>query len=213
MWEWQPDLGSPHAQRTQVRAPAPRVSSVGPPAHAGPGPTHWGGLWLSPEQRRRQGDQEWRVECCTWGGSTSRKKPLPPLGSHLDLGEDFRQISVNSEGDRGLSEQLASGLGQLTQLQPGSPVPGAQETSSKSVLIQHRILPRRLVWPALLLSGTGPKLPFSTPFLSLVLLTNLPPWSPSFQLYYEFSRWLVSLSALNSMLCGTPFILRVPVSI
>lgn len=135
-----------------------------------------------------QGDQEWRVECCTWGGSTSIKKPLPPLGSHLDLGEGFRQISVNSEGDRGISEQLASGLGQLTQLQPGGPVPGAQETSSKSALTQHRFLPRRLVWPALLLSGTGPKLPFSPPLLSLALLTNLPPWSPSLQLYYEFSR-------------------------
>lgn len=42
--------------------------------------------------------------------------PFLPSGSYLDLPEGFRQISVNSEGDLGILEPVALGLGQLLQL-------------------------------------------------------------------------------------------------
>lgn len=51
-WERHPDMGSPATQGPQVHVPAPRVSSAGPPAHAGLELCHWEGLWLSPEERR-----------------------------------------------------------------------------------------------------------------------------------------------------------------
>lgn len=44
------------------------------------------------------------------------RTPFLPLGSYLDLHEGFQQISVYSEGDLGVLEQVALGLGQLPQL-------------------------------------------------------------------------------------------------
>lgn len=57
-----------------------------------------------------------------WGADPLlERSPFLLLGSHLDLGEGFQQISVNFEGDLSVSAQAAVGLGQRPQLQPGSP--------------------------------------------------------------------------------------------
>lgn len=93
--------------------------------------------------------------------------PSVPLGSHLDLGEGFQQISVNLEGDLSISEQGALGLGQLLQLCPGSPAPGMQKTSSILAIdpAAHSAPSLGLVSPLLLWAApkTGPELPFLPP--------------------------------------------------
>lgn len=91
-------------------------------------------------------------------GSSSRKNRLPPPGSHLDLDEGLRQISVNFQSDLSILEQAASGLGQLPQLRPGGPAHGGEGGGSQSVIGLDPHSAPSLGWSAPLLSGLHPGL-------------------------------------------------------
>lgn len=68
-------------------------------------------------------------------GLSLERFPFLTLGSHLDVGEGPQKVSVNSEGSLSISEKVASGLGQLPQLQPGGPAPSRKESSRKGSIM------------------------------------------------------------------------------
>lgn len=179
--------GSPTAQCPRAHAPAPCVSSAGPPAHAGLRPHHRGGLRSSPEERKGGDGRAKVIRSRGWGTEAGmdpllERIPFFPSGSYLDLPEGFQQISMNSEGDLGLLESVALGLGQLPQLRPGSPVPRHVEEQGRSAVgpASHLIPPfASLVGPPLLWlhPGLAQSSPFKHPFLPWGLPANLPPGS------------------------------------